>query len=487
MAITEKIFFVIIMNEQKEDSSDYSAEEKFTILLELSKIDALKGDISKVEEKNKIYQRYNCSRASTFRWKQSYEDQIKEGILFPSLGPKRVDKCGRKSSLTALWKNRIFKANSETLGRLTLDQLRLHIKKRFKSTLPKETLRRWTKKLGMKTRRSYVKPLLRMKHRAQRLRFILEKLDKKGHFKKENMTIHVDEKWFYLTRVKGKVRITPNEPRFNDKTTQHKSHIEKVMFLSAIGKPQFLPDGTYFDGKIGIWPFITEEEYKRNTKHHKKGDKKRKAVSCTAKEYLEMMTKENGVLDAVCEKLDFPEIKRVKIQHDGASPHVGKDNPGLLNDAGRKKKIRIKFEQQPAQSPDLNKNDLCFFHSLQRASDALRFMYNSTTELMEAVETAYWQYPVDTLERIHALQYEIYRCILKNNGGNQYKLPHSGIRKRQKEGRPVEDRKVDKELVKTAQEELVRLETELARIKKEKEEEKKKNQRKSKKRKNSLN
>jgi hypothetical protein len=33
----------------------------------------------------------------------------------------------------------------------------------------------------------------------------------------------------------------------------HKSHIQKVMFLAAVGIPQEKPDGSWFDGKIGIW------------------------------------------------------------------------------------------------------------------------------------------------------------------------------------------------------------------------------------------
>ena len=37
----------------------------------------------------------------------------------------------------------------------------------------------------------------------------------------------------------------------------------------------------------------------------------------------------------------------------------------------------------------------------------------------------------DRLERIEAIQFEIYRQIIEHDGGNDFKMPHSGIRKRQ--------------------------------------------------------
>ena len=41
--------------------------------------------------------------------------------------------------------------------------------------------------------------------------------------------------------------------------------------------------------------------------------------------------------------------------------------------------------------------------------------------------------------RVHALQFEVYREILRNDGGNQFKMPHSGIRTRQKNGEEICD------------------------------------------------
>jgi hypothetical protein len=77
---------------------------------------------------------------------------------------------------------------------------------------------------------------------------------------------------------------------------------------------------------------------------------------------------------------------------------------------------------------------------------------NTTTEkLLDAVEIAYKDYDVDILERIEGLQHEIYRQILIDSGGNQFDMPHSDIRKRQRAGADPCDRDVPKALYEKAQ------------------------------------
>ena len=51
--------------------------------------------------------------------------------------------------------------------------------------------------------------------------------------------------------------------------------------------------------------------------------------------------------------------------------HTGKQNMEKMDAAGSRNNWNIKYVTQPAQSPDLNKLDICFFYSLQRAADAL--------------------------------------------------------------------------------------------------------------------
>ena len=76
------------------------------------------------------------------------------------------------------------------------------------------------------------------------------------HWKDQKNTIHVDESWFLLKKGCSRVRVMPSTTIPPPDTCQHKSHIVKVMFLMAMGRPQMRPDGTWFDGKIGCWPCI---------------------------------------------------------------------------------------------------------------------------------------------------------------------------------------------------------------------------------------
>ena len=55
-------------------------------------------------------------------------------------------------------------------------------------------------------------------------------------------------------------------------------------------------------------------------------------------------------------------------------------------------------------------------------------------ELIVYVTNVYDEYDHQTLDHIWACLFEIYNMILRDNGGNRYKLPHSGIRNRQNNG-----------------------------------------------------
>jgi len=43
------------------------------------------------------------------------------------------------------------------------------------------------------------------------------------------------------------------------RTVQNKNAIHKVMFYSGVTQPRFDAEGRcYFDGKLGVWPFVRE-------------------------------------------------------------------------------------------------------------------------------------------------------------------------------------------------------------------------------------
>jgi hypothetical protein len=68
--------------------------------------------------------------------------------------------------------------------------------------------------------------------------------------------IHIDEKWFNTTKKAKKFYMLPEE---EDplRTIQNKNSIPKCMLLCAVAPPRYNSAGVcYFDGKIGIWPFV---------------------------------------------------------------------------------------------------------------------------------------------------------------------------------------------------------------------------------------
>ena len=66
--------------------------------------------------------------------------------------------------------------------------------------------------------------------------------------------LHVDEKWFFVCNDGESYILVTDEEELPKRAVGHKSHIAKAMFIYAIAKPRRLANGTWWDGKIGIWP-----------------------------------------------------------------------------------------------------------------------------------------------------------------------------------------------------------------------------------------
>lgn len=81
------------------------------------------------------------------------------------------------------------------------------------------------------------------------------------------------------------------------------------------------------------------------------------------------MLKKHGVFDAIREKMCWfragskkPEAGQIIwYQHGGARPHTATANERHWARHGKKKGFGIRVVTQPAQSPDLNVNDMAFF------------------------------------------------------------------------------------------------------------------------------
>jgi hypothetical protein len=129
--------------------------------------------------------------------------------------------------------------------------------------------------------------------------------------------------------------------------------------------------------------------------------------------------------------LVLPDVKNkmpistgIVLQQDGAKAHLPTDDPEfkarvveLFGDENA-----VKLHTQPAQSPDLNVNDLGFFNSLQ--SRYYQTSPKNSIQLIEMVEEAFKNYPCNKLNRIWLSLQNVMNRIIEERGDNKYTLPH---------------------------------------------------------------
>ncbi|CAB1098721.1 unnamed protein product [Ectocarpus sp. CCAP 1310/34] len=248
----------------------------------------------------------------------------------------------------------------------------------------KDTVRRWFSKLGAAKKAGRIKPSLSDAQKRHRMDFISDRVDEPiGEYLDQGNVVHLDESWFYLMREKEKVRVFSGEDVPGPPRVPHESHLPKIMVIVANARPDPAHD---FDGKIGIWRICVIETAQRSSKKSTSSTapstrsgwrepphgRNRPAIvqeeyefDCTidAEWYKDWYI--DVLLPAIKEKMPWLRSKRVVVQQDGASPHTGKGNPEILNSAGIARGWLVELVTQPAQSPDLNINDLGCFASLK--------------------------------------------------------------------------------------------------------------------------
>ena len=85
--------------------------------------------------------------------------------------------------------------------------------------------------------------MLTERNKTLRMKYALAQIDrshgrKRIRFKDNKRTIMVDESWFYLTSDAVTVLLIEDMDVLIHPKVQHKSHIEKIMFLAVLGQPQ---------------------------------------------------------------------------------------------------------------------------------------------------------------------------------------------------------------------------------------------------------
>ncbi|KAH9120879.1 hypothetical protein LEN26_010930 [Aphanomyces euteiches] len=174
----------------------------------------------------------------------------------------------------------------------------------------------------LRARSHRVKPLLTVPNQVWRVRHAMNFLSPEsrgGHiFANMYDFVHVDEKWFHVTKVKRKFYAYVDEP-LPIRRVQSTKHITKVMFLAAVCRPRYDHDKKcWFDGKIGIWPFVKTVAAKRTSKNRAKGTPITVLQNVDSAAYRSMILE--NVIPAIQRKMPRA-VKLVKLQQDNASPH----------------------------------------------------------------------------------------------------------------------------------------------------------------------
>ena len=210
----------------------------------------------------------------------------------------------------------------------------------------------------------------------------------------------------------------------------------KLMVTSCVMRPIRNANGTFkTTGKVGIWiSKVTIHTARRKSDNYDKGEIYEKwGGSVDGEAYLDLIEME--VFPAIDKMATGMGINTVEFQDDNATPH--KKVRGEVGKAGegRASGIEIKLHAQPPRSPDLNVLDLYVWRVLsagvnRRLFSKYRNVTKSQEVLWKCIQDA-WDEDLTPakIECAFRLIQPVMRCITKNNGGNKFKLPHSGIRK----------------------------------------------------------
>ncbi|XP_074283253.1 uncharacterized protein LOC141607807 [Silene latifolia] len=215
------------------------------------------------------------------------------------------------------------------------------------------TISRWVKADLIDSHTNAIKPGLTDNNILARLVYCLEHLHydhvtKKFTFKDQGNVIHIDEKWFFITKPSQRFYVGKNEKRPH-RTCQSKRFITKVMFMCAVARPKYGPNQEIIcDGKLGCWPFVMEVPAQRKSKNRCAGTLETKCIESITKQVTKDMLI-NQVIPAI--KAQWPSTcsKHILIQQDNARPHINNKDADFRR-AGTEDGWNIEFTHQPPNS-----------------------------------------------------------------------------------------------------------------------------------------
>ncbi|KAE8792238.1 transposon mariner sub-class [Hordeum vulgare] len=271
-----------------------------------------------------------------------------------------------------------------------------------------------------------VKPVLKENNKKDIMKFFLSMLDEtsieigRPKFKTMHNIVHIDEKWFYMTKKNINYYLLDKEEE-PTRTIQSCSSIGKIMFLTVVARPRCESEGNVtFSEKNGIWPFVKEISAQRRRDNRPRGTIETKSIKVNMQVMREFMI--NNLLPAIQSAWPENDVgETIFIQQDNTKPHILPNDREFLASV-ESTGLDITLIQQPANSPDLNGLDLGFFSSLQSLTN---FLSPRTLQgLIKGVLEEFQNYEVYKMNRVFL---SLQACMIENLNharGNGYKIPH---------------------------------------------------------------
>ncbi|XP_042027182.1 uncharacterized protein LOC121774357 [Salvia splendens] len=286
--------------------------------------------------------------------------------------------------------------NLSTLERSSLRKMTV------KLNVSKSTLGQWVKQGKLRPYTNAIKPALTNMNKIARSRWSLSQLQPqitqgRVQFQSMHNVVHIDENWFYMTKVSDRYYLLPNEDE-PYRSCKSKRYITKLMFMCAVSRPQFGMDGqATYDGKVGIFPFTEVLPAQRKSKNMARGTMETKAI--------------NSVTKGSDEGLPYPQDFQAVANSDG---------------------FKIQLICQPPNSPDTNILDLRFFRAIQSLQHEKPC--KTVDELVGNVCSSFAELSPQTLNGVFLSLQACLTEILQCRGGNGYKVPHINNDRLQRNG-----------------------------------------------------
>ncbi|KAK9697733.1 hypothetical protein RND81_08G057400 [Saponaria officinalis] len=270
------------------------------------------------------------------------------------------------------------------------------------------TVHSWVVNGLLKPHSSPLHPQLTELNKVNRLKFCLNSIavyqtaDQEDEpsprlkFQDMSITVHIDEKWFYLSRSNRRYYVVDEED-LPYRSFKSKRYITKVMFMCAVSKPVYGDDA------------------QRSSKKRAAGTLETKAKDSVTKQVTKQCLLEK-IIPVIKSKWPSTKDKHIFIQQDNATPHITNNDQEFRN-AATSDGFNIKLVSQPPNSPDLNTNDLGLFRTIQSLQSE-----NPASNVSQLVAAA--------------------------NGHNNFAIPHMKKDQLQAQGRLPTNLVVDEGLVK---------------------------------------